>query len=70
MAGLRRRVEISSPGFEVVRAIHTLRSGTTPSEIRFNQVRVPAENLIGKEGGGFALANAALVCIRIPYSAA
>jgi alkylation response protein AidB-like acyl-CoA dehydrogenase len=47
-----------------------LRSGTTPSEIRFNQVRVPAENLIGKEGGGFALANAALVCIRIPYSAA
>jgi acyl-CoA dehydrogenase len=63
-------VETSSPGFEVVRALHTLRSGATPSEIRFNQVRVPAENLIGKEGGGFALANAALVRIRIPYSAA
>jgi acyl-CoA dehydrogenase len=63
-------VETSSPGFEVVRAIHTLRSGTTPSEIRFNQVRVPHENLIGEEGGGFALANSALVRIRIPYSAA
>ena len=63
-------VETSSPGFEVVRAIHTLRSGTTPSEIRFNRVRVPHENLIGEEGGGFALANAALVRIRIPYSAA
>jgi acyl-CoA dehydrogenase len=63
-------VETSTPGFEVVRAIHTLRSGTTPSEIRFRQVRVPHENLIGHEGGGFALANAALVRIRIPYSAA
>jgi acyl-CoA dehydrogenase len=63
-------VETSSPGFEVVRAIHTLRSGTTPSELRFTQVRVPGENLIGEEGGGFALANSALVRIRIPYSAA
>ncbi len=63
-------VETDSPGFEVVRAIHTLRSGTTPSEIRFDQVRVPNENLIGGEGKGFALANAALVRIRIPYSAA
>jgi acyl-CoA dehydrogenase len=63
-------VETSSPGFEVVRAIHTLRSGTTPSEIRFSDVRVPHENLIGHEGGGFALANTALVRIRIPYSAA
>jgi acyl-CoA dehydrogenase len=33
-------------------------------------VRVPHENLVGEEGGGFALANAALVRIRIPYSAA
>ncbi len=63
-------VETTAPGFEVVRAIHTLRSGTTPSEIRFHQVRVPHENLVGEEGGGFALANAALVRIRIPYSAA
>jgi acyl-CoA dehydrogenase len=63
-------VETDSPGFEVVRAIHTLRAGTTPSEIRFTRVRVPAENLIGEEGKGFALANAALVRIRIPYSAA
>ncbi|MFZ1061897.1 MAG: acyl-CoA dehydrogenase family protein [Acidimicrobiales bacterium] len=63
-------VETTRPGFEVVRAIHTLRAGTTPNEIRFTNVRVPHENLIGEEGGGFALANAALVRIRIPYSAA
>ena len=63
-------VETNTPGYEVVRAIHTLRSGTTPSEIRFNEMRIPNENLIGVEGGGFALAAAALVKIRIPYSAA
>jgi acyl-CoA dehydrogenase len=63
-------VETNTPGYEVVRAIHTLRSGTTPSEIRFNAMRIPNENLIGVEGGGFALAAAALVKIRIPYSAA
>ena len=63
-------VETNTPGYEVVRAIHTLRSGTTPSEIRFNAMRIPNENLIGVEGGGFALAAAALVRIRIPYSAA
>lgn len=63
-------VETNTPGYEVVRAIHTLRSGTTPSEIRFNEMRIPNENLIGVEGGGFALAAAALVRIRIPYSAA
>ena len=62
-------VDTDSPGFEVRRVVHTLRSANYGTELSFDDVRVPAENLVGEEGGGFALANNNLTRQRIPYSA-
>lgn len=41
-----------------------------PSELTFTDVRVPAENLLGEEGKGFAFAQRWLVHGRVPYAAA
>ena len=62
-------VDTDSPGFEVRRVVHTLRSANYGTELSFDDVRVPAANLVGDEGGGFALANNNLTRQRIPYSA-
>ena len=62
-------VDTDSPGFEVRRVVHTLRSANYGTELSFDDVRVPAENLVGEEGGGFSLANNNLTRQRIPYSA-
>ncbi|MBN9491754.1 hypothetical protein J0H33_00190 [bacterium] len=57
------------PGFEVRRIVHVLRSTSYPTELTFDDVRVPAKNVVGEVGGGFALANDRLTRNRIPYSA-
>ena len=62
-------VDTDSPGFEVRRVVHTLRSANYGTELSFDDVRVQAANLVGEEGGGFSLANANLTRQRIPYSA-
>ena len=62
-------VDTDSPGFEVRRVVHTLRSANYGTELSFDDVRVPAANLLGAEGGGFSLANNNLTRQRIPYSA-
>ncbi len=62
-------VDTDSPGFEVRRVVHTLRSANYGTELSFDDIRVPAANLLGEEGGGFSLANANLTRQRIPYSA-
>ncbi|MCY3567018.1 MAG: acyl-CoA dehydrogenase family protein [Chloroflexi bacterium] len=62
-------VDTDSPGFEVRRVVHTLRSANYGTELSFDDVRVPAANLVGEEGGGFSLANNNLTRQRIPYSA-
>jgi acyl-CoA dehydrogenase len=62
-------VETDAPGFEIVRLIPTLRLGAVPTELRFTNLRVGTENLLGEVGGGFSLANEALMRIRIPYAA-
>jgi alkylation response protein AidB-like acyl-CoA dehydrogenase len=50
-------VEASSPGFEVGRIEPKMGiKGSTTGEIFFNDCRVPAENLLGAEGEGFAIA--------------
>jgi alkylation response protein AidB-like acyl-CoA dehydrogenase len=50
-------VESDAPGFEVARLEPKLGiAGSTTGELVFNDCRVPAANLLGAEGDGFALA--------------
>ena len=63
-------VDTDTPGFEVSRIVHTLRSGHPTTEVVLEDVRVPDANVFGGVGNGFKLANARLAKNRIPYSAA
>ena len=50
-------VEASSPGFEVGRIEPKMGiKGSTTGEIFFNDMRIPADNLLGEEGEGFKIA--------------
>jgi alkylation response protein AidB-like acyl-CoA dehydrogenase len=50
-------VEADTPGFEVGRIEPKMGiKGSTTGEIFFNDLRVPAENLLGEEGEGFRIA--------------
>ncbi len=50
-------VEATSPGFEVGRIEPKMGiKGSTTGEIFFNDMRVPADNLLGEEGDGFRIA--------------
>ena len=62
-------VETDWPGFHVRRVVHTLRSAKYATEIQLEDLRVPHENILGKEGGGFAIASERLSHQRIPYAA-
>ncbi len=62
-------VETGWEGFNVARVVHTLRSAKYATEIRLDDLRVPHENILGEEGGGFAIANDRLARQRIPYAA-
>ncbi|GAA2811005.1 acyl-CoA dehydrogenase family protein [Kribbella solani] len=62
-------VDADTPGFTVRRVIHTLRSGHCPTELTFEDVRVPAAAVLGEVGQGFALATERLTKNRIPYAA-
>lgn len=62
-------VETDWPGFRVTRIVHTLRSSKYATEIHLDNLRVPHENILGAEGGGFAIANDRLSRQRIPYAA-
>lgn len=48
-------VDMDTPGVRLASAERTL-MGDRPYEIAFEDVEVPFENLVGEEGGGFALA--------------
>ncbi|HTU36478.1 MAG TPA: acyl-CoA dehydrogenase family protein [Acidimicrobiales bacterium] len=67
-------VPVSTPGVDVIRDVATMEDpGTTfgrfgnHAEIRYTDVRVPAENLIGEEGSGFVLAQKRLGPGRIHH---
>ncbi len=62
-------VDTDTPGFEVRRLVQVLRAHYT-TELTFTDMRVPHENILGEEGGGFALANDQLSHNRIPYASA
>jgi alkylation response protein AidB-like acyl-CoA dehydrogenase len=50
-------VEADSPGFEVARLEPKMGiSGSTTGELTFDDVRIPASNLLGSEGEGFKIA--------------
>lgn len=62
-------LDAGTPGFTVRRVIHTLRSGHYPTELSFEDVRLPADAVLGEVGKGFSLASGRLTKNRIPYSA-
>jgi acyl-CoA dehydrogenase len=62
-------VDTDSPGFNVRRVVHTLRSAHYATEIELTDVRVPATNMLGQLNKGFAIANDRLSRNRIPYAA-
>ena len=65
-------VPTGAPGVEVVRNIevfgHAGRGWNSHCEVRFHNVRVPAENLLGERGAGFAIAQQRLGPGRIHHA--
>jgi acyl-CoA dehydrogenase len=62
-------IDTDAPGFHVRRVIHTLRSARYASEIQFDNLRVPQDNVLGEVNKGFAIARDRVARQRIPYSA-
>jgi alkylation response protein AidB-like acyl-CoA dehydrogenase len=54
-------VPTHTPGYEIVRVVPTMgHTGGGHCEVRLNEVRVPATNLLGERGKGFSIAQARL----------
>ena len=62
-------VPTDTPGFNLIRAVSVMghTGGGGHCEIRYEDCRVPATNLLGVEGGGFAIAQARLGPGRIHH---
>ena len=62
-------VPTTTPGFKIVRAVSVMghAGGGGHCEIRYEDCRVPAENRLGPEGAGFAIAQARLGPGRIHH---
>ncbi|MEZ4512392.1 MAG: acyl-CoA dehydrogenase family protein [Chloroflexota bacterium] len=64
-------VPTDTPGFELIRNISVMgepgEGWASHAEIRYNEVRVPQENLLGQEGHGFAIAQERLGPGRIHH---
>ena len=62
-------VDTDTPGFHVRRIVHTLRSAHYATELQFENMVIPATNILGELNKGFAIANDRLTRQRIPYAA-
>ena len=62
-------VDTAMKGFHVRRIVHTLRSSNYATELSFENMRVPAKQILGQLNKGFAIANERLSRQRIPYAA-
>ncbi len=62
-------VDTATPGFHVRRVVHTLRSARYATELTFENMHVPHDNVLGEVNKGFAIANDRLSRQRIPYAA-
>jgi acyl-CoA dehydrogenase len=60
-------VDIPSPGWTEVRQIETMHGSTGHSEIRLDDLRVPATNLLGARGGGHRLGQHRLGPARLAH---
>lgn len=60
-------VDRSAPGI-TMRPIPVMRAWS-PSEVTFQDCRIPLDHLLGDEGAGFSLADKWLVKARLPYAA-
>ena len=60
-------MDMRSPGIEI-RPIRQIDGGSEFNEVFMNEVRVPAENLLGKEGQGWEVVSSALVNERTGIS--
>jgi alkylation response protein AidB-like acyl-CoA dehydrogenase len=50
-------VPTDTPGYEIIRAVPTMgHTGGAHCEVRFHDVRVPKQNLLGRRGEGFVIA--------------
>ncbi|WP_216829854.1 acyl-CoA dehydrogenase family protein [Alkalihalobacterium elongatum] len=63
-------VDMGTPGFEMIRDIGTMGDFSEGGhwEIKFNNCRIPKENILGKEGEGFKLAQMRLGPGRITHA--
>src|SRR5688572_10264199 len=61
-------VDADTPGFHVRRVVHTLRSSSYATELQFEDLRVPAGNVLGEVNKGFGIANDRLSRQLIPYA--
>ena len=60
-------VPTDTPGFEIVRDVETMGGGGGHPELRYNDVRVPLENMLGEQGGGHKLGQVRLGPARLAH---
>ena len=60
-------VPTNTPGFEIVRDVQTMGGGGGHPELRYNEVRVPQENMLGEQGGGHKLGQVRLGPARLAH---
>ncbi|HTL00124.1 MAG TPA: acyl-CoA dehydrogenase [Pseudomonadales bacterium] len=60
-------VPLASPGFEIVRDVQTMGGGGGHPEVRYTNVRIPKENILGERGAGHKLGQVRLGPARLAH---